>query len=136
MYHCHVHFCLTGSSCGVFEIIKDMSPLEHFTHEFVHSENIESLSEVQADVILAYPRQPKDREELKKLMSGRSGETQLILIADRDQADGLGEFLAWAKDLWIMPMSDDEIQFRFIRWQQAYKVEKDLWESRQYLMIR
>ena len=133
MYHCHVHFCLTGSSCGVFEIIKDMSPLEHFTHEFVHSENIESLSEVQADVILAYPRQPKDREELKKLMSGRSGETQLILIADRDQADGLGEFLAWAKDLWIMPMSDDEIRFRFIRWQQAYKVEKDLWESRQYL---
>ncbi len=133
MYHCHVHFCLTGSRCRVYEIIEGMSPLEHFTHEFVHSETIEELSEIQADVILAYLRGPEDREKLEKLMSGRPGEAWVILMADRDQADGFGDLLTWAEDLWILPMSDDEIRFRFARWQKAYKREKDLWESRQYL---
>lgn len=34
MYHCHIHFYLVGGLCREFEIIKEMPPLEHFTHEF------------------------------------------------------------------------------------------------------
>ncbi len=35
MYHCHIHFYLVGGLCREFEIIKEMPPLEHFTHEFL-----------------------------------------------------------------------------------------------------
>ena len=35
MYHCHIRFYLTGHRYKLFEIIKELPPLDHFTHEFM-----------------------------------------------------------------------------------------------------
>ena len=32
-----------------------------------------------------------------------------------------------------MPMSDEELRFRFLRWQQTYKMSKDFWETSHFL---
>ena len=53
MYHCHIHFYLTGQAHRVFEIVKGMSPLPHFTHEFFESDVPEEPLVAKADVILA-----------------------------------------------------------------------------------
>ena len=37
------------------------------------------------------------------------------------------------KDIWMMPMSEEETQFRFLRWQQNCKLSKDLWQTSHYL---
>lgn len=38
MYHCHIHFYLTGHRRELFDAVKGMAPLEHFTHEFSESD--------------------------------------------------------------------------------------------------
>ena len=52
MYHCHIHFYLAGSPCRVFDIIKETTPLEYFTHDFSESEKPEDQLALQADMIL------------------------------------------------------------------------------------
>ena len=51
MYHCHIHFYLIGHQHSAFEIIKGISPLEHFTHEFLESDELEEALAARADVI-------------------------------------------------------------------------------------
>ncbi len=132
MYHCHVSFYLAGSRCRAFEIIKEISPLEQFAHEFVSSDLIERPA-APVSVIIADVRDRDERAAAESLTGGGSSGEELILIADREQVSGLSEFLPKIKDLWIMPMSDEEVRFRFLRWQEGYKLGKDLWESGQYL---
>ena len=52
MYHCYIHFCLTGMQCRVFEVIKSMPALEHFEHKFTEDECKETALVAKADVIL------------------------------------------------------------------------------------
>ncbi len=132
MYHCHTHIYLTGSS-RLFELIKEMPPLQHFTHEFRESREPEERLAAWADVIVADLQDGYKGDRLQKLLSGRREETELIVIADRDEAAELWTGLSDIKDIWIRPMSDEELRFRFLKWQEAYKTGKDFWESRQYL---
>ena len=53
MYHCHVRFYLIGSQSNLWDIIKAMPPLEHFSHEFQVSSKPDSDLAAKADVILA-----------------------------------------------------------------------------------
>ena len=51
MYHCHVQFYLIGSQNSLWDIIKEMAPLEHFSHEFQVSSKPDSTLAAKADVI-------------------------------------------------------------------------------------
>ena len=53
MYRCHTHFYFVGSHSRIFEIIREMPPLEHFIHEFAESDRPEADLAAGADVILA-----------------------------------------------------------------------------------
>ncbi len=133
MYHCNVRFYLTGHQRKVFEIIKGMSPLVHFTHEFSESSRPDAVLAAKADVILADLQDMDVLEAVETLLSAKRGETELILLADKDQTLLLTDKLAEIKDIWTMPMSDDEIRFRFLRWQQTCKMGKDFWETSHFL---
>ena len=39
MYHCHIQFYLAGTHCRAFDLVQEMSPLEHITYEFFESKN-------------------------------------------------------------------------------------------------
>ena len=132
MYHCHIHFYLVGCRCSAFEEIKKMPPLERFTHEFMESDVPAETLTADADVILAYLNGEDVKETVRTLVSGKKKGAELILIADKKETPDK-DVLAEIKDIWSLPMSDDEIRFRFTRWQQAYKISWDLWKNEQYL---
>lgn len=133
MYHCHVHFHLAGIRQDVFAVIEEMSPLTCFTHEFTKSERAGDASTGGADVILADLRDMDVRETVCALTADRGEDTELILLAEKEQIPLLTEMLDGVKDIWTLPMSEEEIRFHFLRWQQAYKTGKDYWQTSHFL---
>ena len=130
MYHCHLHFYLLGRQSRIFEIIKEMSPLEHFTHEYMESDGLDRALAAKADVILA------DLEnmdvEVQTLISVKRREAELILLAKKGQMDSFSDDLQEVKDIWFCPMSEKEVRFRFLRWQQACRMSRDYWQTDHY----
>ncbi len=133
MYHCHVHFHLVGIRQDVFAVIEEMSPLTCFTHEFTKSGRAGDASTDGADVILADLRDMDVRETVCALTADRGEDTELILLAEKEQIPLLTEMLDRVKDIWTLPMSEEEIRFHFLRWQQAYKTGKDYWQTSHFL---
>lgn len=133
MYHCRFHFYLVGPQCRAFEIIKEMSPLEHFTHKFLESEKLEESLVVMADVIFVDLQGENIKDMVQALLQGKKKEAELILFADKKQTELLSDKLWEITDIWTTPMSDEEVTFRFLRWQQKCQMSKDFWQTSQYL---
>nr|WP_300840856.1 response regulator [uncultured Acetatifactor sp.] len=129
MYHCHVHFYFTGQNCRVFEIIKESSRPENFTYTFAADEVPEKNAASEADVIVANLQGMDAVKTIRTLISGKSEEARLILVAERMQMDLLTGELPEIEDIWISPMTEEEIKFRFNRWQDRYKQDKDYWQT-------
>jgi len=129
MYHCRLHFYLTGQQCKAFETIKEMSPLEHFTHEFSESNMPEETIAANADVILANLCDVDAKKTLQNLLSFKNRDAELIALVRQEQISLLGDSLAELKDIWVMPMSETETRFRFFRWQQACKMNRDFGQT-------
>ncbi len=134
MYRCHIRFYLIGHSHRAFELIKEMSPMEHFTHEFFESEKYEKSLADGADVILADFQGADITEEVKTLTADNKGRSEIILLTKQEQITLLMEqgLCVDIKDIWTLPMSDGEISFRFLKWQESYKMSKDFWQTNQY----
>ena len=133
MYHCHIHFYFAGHPCRAFEIVKEMSPLVPFTHEFSESDKPEEKLTAQADVMLVSLQGMDAKETLQMLTSKRKEDAEIILLADKEQVQVLSDNLSEITDIWTLPLSDEEIHFRFLRWQQTYKMSRDFWETSHYL---
>lgn len=110
MYHCHVHFHLVGIRQDVFAVIEAMPPLACFTHEFTKSEG---AGDVTADVILADLRDMDVEETVRELIADRGEDTELILLAGKEQFPLLTDKLQTVKEIWLLPMAEEEIRFRF-----------------------
>ena len=80
MYHCHIHFYLTGHPCRVFELIKEISPMENFTYEFSQNENLEGEFIANANVIFANLQDMDLKKALRALYSSKHDGTELILL--------------------------------------------------------
>ena len=133
MYHCNIQFYLIGGQCGIFESVKGITSLEHFTHTFIESDVPEEGLIRQADVILADLQGTDAGNILQKLITHKKKEAELILLVRGDQAENLADDLSEVEDMWIAPISEKELEFRFRRWQRSYKLKKDLWQSDQFL---
>lgn len=133
MYHCHMHIYLISRQNGRFEAIRKLDPLAPFTHIFLESDCPQEELVSRADVILADLQDMDAVCETEKIIGWKAPEVVLILLADRQQIESLTDYLPQIKDIWTLPMSDAELCFRFLRWQQSCKVEKDCWEISQYL---
>lgn len=133
MYHCHIQIYLISHTKRLSEIIHKMSPLEHFTHEFIEGTGPDETLAAHADVILA-DLSDMGEEETDSILTWRKREkTTFIVLAGEDQFPLLTGYLSQITDIWTMPMSEKEIQFRFLRWQQTYKMYWDFWQTRQFL---
>lgn len=133
MYHCRTCFYLTGNLCRTFEIIKEMPPFEHFEHEFFEDGITGSEPISKVDVIIANLQDVDVKKMMQDVVERKSEETEVILLARKDQIVLLAEYLEKVADVWTVPMSDEEIKFRFLRWQENWKTKKDFWETSQYL---
>ena len=133
MYHCRIQFYFIGQKCNISDVIKKIAPLEHFTHEFSESDTIMEKLTADADVIFINAQGPDVKKTLQELSGCKKEEAQIILLADKEGFAGLEDELPEINDVWMLPMSDKEVEFRFTRWQQVYKQSKDFWETSQYL---
>ncbi len=134
MYHCHLNLYFAGHPCRAFEVIKEMPSLTHFTHIFSESDPLSEALLQKADAVIAN-LQDADVSAALPLLTADGCKAEVILLADQEQMPVLlgNPALSAIKDIWLAPMSDEEIRFRFLRWQQTCKMSKDFWQTSQYL---
>ncbi len=133
MYHCSLRFYFSGRPCKEFDILKEMPPLACFFHEFTQSDGADALLAAEADVILAMPPEGQGREILSTLLAAKKQSAQLILLTGQGECDLWPDLLPELSDIWVCPLSEEELRFRFARWQQNCKTEKELWQTRHFL---
>jgi len=124
MYHCQLHIHLTGQPCRAFELIKELPPMEHFTHIF---------QDGRADVVFLNLQGADAGELLRSVVSGLSKETELIVLAQQAQKKEVFEYLPAVSDLWTLPMPEEELKFRIHKWQRSCKKTREEWETNQFL---
>lgn len=133
MYHRDINFYLVGNRCNELEIVKKMAPLDKFRHKFEESSNVEVSKVLNANVIILNLVNVDTTKMLSQVLSNKKETSQLIILTTQEGIISLGENIWEIKDIWLMPMLEQEIEFRFRRWQEDYKLSKDFWQSTQYL---
>lgn len=135
MYHCQICFYMITEQNELFDILKQMPVFLHFSHEYVQSIRVDAALTEKADVILADVRQMNAEETLTFLLSHKRRETELILLADKEQSAVLTtkDDAEDITDIWVMPLTEEEFCFHLTRWQKTYKMSKDFWQTQNYL---
>ncbi len=136
MYHCHINFFFLGNQRKLFKILEGMPPLEHFTHEYFESKTPYESMISKADVIIADLEKMDAASTLQMLLSEKKSTTDLIVLADKNQLAELAALpgcLSEIHDIWTLPISEEELKFHFLKWQQHCKTDKDYWMTSQYL---
>ncbi len=132
MYHCHLQIYLLGQPCSMFETVKGMEPLQHFTHTILESGEFQEDLAKKADLILADLRGEGAGGWVQLLAAQKKEGAELIFLIGQEQRGGLEDF-SGVKDIWICPMPEEELRFRFSRWQQSCQMQKEFWQASQYL---
>lgn len=132
MYHCHVRFYFTGEHREVFDIIKGFEPPKNFDYVFRVSAKPEPEDVRSADVIVADYADFGSVKALTDAFAERKHNAEFILLVGRDD-DIYAEELDFVSEVWVLPMSESEIRFRFLRCQRRYVYEVESWQTRQFL---
>lgn len=135
MYHCQICFYMITEDNELFEVLMQMPQYLHFSHEYLQSVRADAVMAGRADVILADVRQSDAEETLAFLLFHKRKDAEVILLADKEQTTLLTETddAENIADIWVMPMTEAEFQFRLIRWQKTYRMSKDFWQTQNYL---
>ena len=133
MYHCNIHFYNIGHSCRAFEIIKETPPLEHFSHKFSESDLLDKELAASADVIFIQLKDITGMDIVRELTTIKREDAELILLADKNDFKRFAGYMSSITDIWTFPLSDEEVRFRFTKWQKTCKMNRDFWETSQYL---
>ena len=134
MYHCHTIFYLAGEQSELFDPVRELAPLEGFTHELLESRKPEQALAARADVTLADLRGADLEETAGMLAAWKKPGAHLILLVEVERAEELFERLPpEVTDVWTLPISPARWRFRLEKWQREWKDAKDLWQASQYL---
>lgn len=135
MYTCCLQIYISGHPNHTFDVIKRMPSLVNFTHIFSESDEAEAALAAKADLIIADLSDADPYQTVQTLQQNRRDKAQIILLADKKQTQLLcsNPVIKEITDIWITPISDDEIRFRFLRWQQTCKMSLDFWQTSHYL---
>lgn len=136
MYHCCVHFYLIGDmnhKDDLFGTIKKMSPLEHFSHQFCEGSIPDADMAAEADAIFVDLRGMDVEGTMGSLIAAKRQDAQLVLFAEKGQVAKLSGYLDGITDIWVLPVSGEEFAFRFLRWQQSLKKDRDYRQTSHFL---
>lgn len=128
MYHCNVNFCFWGCTEKMIGIIQSIPVPNHFFYKFTIGSQTDDIAD--ADIVFLKTDHASD---LNNIISAKSPETQIILLTSKENFCKFGGCLADISDIWTIPLSEEELRFRFIRWQNNYKLSVDYWQTSQYL---
>lgn len=136
MYHCNIHISFWNVSSEIRNTIKEIEPVPQFFHQVVDSNLPQVIQLKKADFILADLHQYAGDEQagIEFLLNHKKEDSDLILCVEKSQVESVLS-LAGAEitDIWILPLSAEEVKFHFRKWQENKKVQKDLWLNKAYL---
>lgn len=135
MYHCHVQIYFIGVQDTLTEYIEKIEPKENFIHTFCKSDEPDAEAVEKADVLFVNLQHIDVEETMRVITAHKKSDAELILLAERDRITDLQEDFSCVEDIWMLPMSEKEVGFRFRKWQQDYKRRIDLWQSEQFMDI-
>ena len=133
MYHAHINLYCIGCPQDMLETLRAIPPLDNFTHTFADSARPVAELAARADVIFAQVDGAQAAQVVRALPDRRRSGMQLILLAPREEFGALAQVLPAADDIWLLPMPEEELRFRFRRWQEGRKRDCDSWQTGQYL---
>ncbi len=133
MYHCRLQVYLTGGQPGMWEAIRQIQPMENFTHVFTYSALPDAAQAAQANVILADLRGQRAADAAAALAEGKRENGELILLLDGEQLPELDGVLEQVDDIWTAPLSPEALAFRFRRRQRLWQERAGAWQTGQYL---
>lgn len=136
MYHCNIQMYFWNVTGQMRQLIEKMEPLPNFVHETIDAGLSQKIQLERADFVLADLHEYVGEEQriMKELSEGRKKGSMLVVCAEKSQADVILKLAeGMLSDIWILPLSDEEIRFRFLKLQQWQKTEKDLWLANSYL---
>jgi diguanylate cyclase (GGDEF)-like protein/PAS domain S-box-containing protein len=125
---------IISSNDRLLKIVQKMPPLEKFEHDFSQSSSLEKESAAGADVIFVDLPETEIKKIIQDIAACKKQNAELVLLADETQRTQLTEKeLSLLDELWVTPMTDAELKFRFAGWQKNFKMKKDLWLTQNYL---
>lgn len=132
MYHCCLKIYFIGIEKTIKEVIQSISPMEHFSHEFLESEKAEKELLSWADIVLMASHHVSI-EEAVQISKQKQTHAEMVLLVEKEQMEQIKDYLLSFQDIWNLPMCQEEICFRFMRMQQKWALDKELWQTRNYL---
>ncbi|MBD5647618.1 MAG: response regulator [Desulfovibrio sp.] len=122
MYDRTIRFSFIGCPEHVVEVLRAVAPLPGFRHEVVDAP-------AGADVVLAGPGAGASALAALEREAPRA---LLVLLpeAGEEVPEGL---LAAARDIWRLPMPDNELRFHFTRLLEQVREDRELWQARHFL---
>ncbi len=133
MYHCHLHIYLAGPSCPAFDRLKALPALPSFTHTFQEEARPTPDAAAKADVIFLDLEGLEPTEALETVTKAMGPEAQLIVLTGQDRPAALEKYYPSLYDIWVLPMSEGELDYRLGCWQERCKLRRDHWQTEQYL---
>lgn len=134
MYHCNLYLYFAGCPDSLIDGVKKSTAPESFTYEFSTDNDYTEKELAMADVIFAGLQGRNVQEIYSLVMSCKKEGAELIFLAEKEQLQALLECdLSETEDIWFLPMTEEELQFRFAGWQKHNKTKKDLWLAKNYL---
>lgn len=136
MYHCPVNICLIGVADNVASFMQGATPRPAFSHHILRTSepNTELVAQADALFIDVSGREAHEIDAwLDAALSVKKERACVIVIAAREQMHALAHWFNRIHDIWVSPLSMEELAFRFERWQDRCKRDADSWRDNQYL---
>jgi len=125
MYQTHILFCFAGQDCQEFQFVQNIPPLEYCSYSFFKSGTPGRDAE-EADVLIINLEGMDITEALEALFAFKREEVSLILLTEKSRIPLLAEYMRDIDDIWATPMSREEVEFCFFRWQKCARLKNDL----------
>ncbi|MBD5099184.1 MAG: response regulator [Clostridiales bacterium] len=125
MFHYHIQICFVGPRKELWTPIKDEQAPEGFTCTCLESARAEDAPLERADLILA-DIQALGAQALGPLLSGRREDAGLVVLSGGEQFPLLSPHLGQIADIWTLPMSGEELRFRFRRRLDGLRAEREI----------
>ncbi len=135
MYHSSIVLYLVGLADQAASLIEQTPPLPAFSHTILRSARPDAALAVRAHAIFADATSADaDAAAFASLLCcAKPDATDVVLIVRPDPVSALDPFLERLADVWVAPLSDTQLAWRFQRWQQRRKQLTDAWETSQFL---
>lgn len=129
MYTCNLKVNLIGNQCKEFRQFKELKPVSNFNFEFIENTNVRTDILKDMNVLIVNMNFLDVDDTLEKIIKNKNDKAEIIVIIDNGKTNILNKYMNELSDIITPEISE----FKIKKWFDRYKLDKDLWETGQYL---